>query len=102
MLFIEHRNNETDHDPLWLNQCATATAALPGGTAVAVLSGGNRVTGQVAPGEQVAHVGAPVRNQQRQVQHLVEIAIVDKPAPVNTDLITAHQGVAIIGSVIVT
>src|SRR6266566_1083477 len=78
-----------------LRQRAAATRSLAGGAAITVARDPDRPTFDIDV-EQIGQVHAFVRAVlERQIEHLVEIAIVDVAAPVDRNQISAHDAVEV-------
>src|SRR5258706_11990720 len=73
-----------------------AARTLPGGAAEAVVLDHDRVAGEVAPDEIGEPASRRARDPERQSQHLVEIAVVDRALPVHRDQSAAHHGAEIL------
>src|SRR5688572_9627574 len=84
-------------------QRAAAGRALPGGAAVAVVAHGDGVAGEVAA-DQVGElrpraVLRALLERERQLEHLVEVAVVHVALPVDRDQAAAHDGLEVLVAV---
>src|SRR5438034_10858033 len=78
-----------------LRQRAAATRSLAGGAAITVARDPDRPTFDINV-EQIGQVHAFVRAVlERQIEHLVEVAIVDVAAPVDRNPMSGHEAVEV-------
>src|SRR5712692_5114422 len=79
-------------------QGARARRPLSGGAAVAMVAHGDRIAREIAPDElREVHALAPI-DDERQAEHLVEVAVVDVALPVDRQQRAAHHRFEILRS----
>src|ERR1700704_2202604 len=75
---------------------AAATRSLAGGAAETMAGDADRVVAEVG-GQEGGKVAAPAaRPRQRQIEHLVEIAVIEETAPIDRDEAAAHDAFEIV------